>query len=859
MHVDHYTSNRVGRYNMELPRQLTPFIGRQAELAELTARLAGADCRLISVVGAGGVGKTRLALQTATLVAADFPDGVHFVPLQTTPASQPLAVALADALQLSHAGQIPAQEQLIAYLQDKVLLLVLDNLEHLLAQVELLSDLLRAAAHMKVLVTSREVLGLQEECVFRVAGMQLPAPDAQDEVAAYDAVRFFVERVRRVNPHFALAGEEAAVIRICQLVEGIPLALELAASWAGTLDCEAIAGEIQANLGFLTSGLRNMPDRHRSMRAVFDQTWQHLSAQEQAVFKQLSVFRGNFRRSAAQAITAAKLPTLSALVNKSLLQWDASGRYHLHELLRQFAEEQLLASPEAADVQARHCAYFADFLRARLDDIHAGRQVDALQEMAAELDNLRAAWHWAATHAHVGALRRALHALVWLWQYQSRYQEAADALQLAIGALETAPPVGKHGIALAEVLVQYGWICIRLGQIEQAATILARAQTLYTQLGVAPFPDGGSDPASALAMVAVLQGDFDEAIRMLDAARAQQEARGDQRNLATTYYVLTAARLAQGDYARAEVSAHHAFHLAHLLNDRWSLAYTLNDLGRVTYLLGDVEEAKAHFRASYAIRHQYQDREGMAVALRHLGELAFHTGDLAEAARQFEESQSLYAGTGDLGGQAATWEGLANVACARGDYGTASEHLQQALQIATRLHLIPQTFSMLASSADLLAHSGQQAQAQALLRFVDAHPACPGEVKTRTRRMLKHPELLKVMSNPALVTDYRDEPLERVVANVQTMLIHLAEPRAGARARSVTPTTGPNQALIEPLTPRELDVLRLLAAGLSNRQIADTLIVAVGTVKSYTSRVYGKLGVQNRVQAIERARQLQLL
>ena len=217
---------------------------------------------------------------------------------------------------------------------------------------------------------------------------------------------------------------------------------------------------------------------------------------------------------------------------------------------------------------------------------------------------------------------------------------------------------------MAEALVELAWFCIRLGQVDIAAAHLQRAQALYDELQVAPVASGGSDPAGGLAMVAMLQPDFERARHLLDQARTQQVARGDQRNLATNYYVQTGVWLVQGNYAAAEASARQAFQLAHLLHDRWSLAYTLNDLGRVTALRGHSDEAREHFRASYAIRHQFQDREGMAVALRHLGQLALQEQDLREAARLFHESQSLYANTGDLGGQATTWEGLGCVALA---------------------------------------------------------------------------------------------------------------------------------------------------------------------------------------------------
>ncbi|MBW7884908.1 MAG: tetratricopeptide repeat protein [Caldilineaceae bacterium] len=673
-------------------------------------------------------------------------------------------------------------------------------------------------------------------------------------------MQFFTERARRVNPHFSLDNEMPAVIQICRLVDGIPLALELAASWAGTIDCETIAAGIQNNIDFLASTLRNMPERHRSMRAVFDQTWNYLSPQERDAFKQLSVFRGTFRLRAAEQIAAAAPPTLSALINKSLLQWDGRGCYHLHGLLRQYGEEHLMASADGVDVRERHCSYFANFLRQRLDDIHAGRQVDAMREMEGELDNLEAAWQWAVEHTRVEEIRQSLHALAWFWHYGSRFQEGADSLHTAIRKLEAGKPTAGTAVALAEVCVQYGWLCIRLGRLEEAETSLDQAQALYERLGAAPISDGGSDPLGALAMLAILKGEFARGTGLLEEARREQEARGDRRNLATTYYVQTSALVAQGRYQAAEESALEAHRLAQELNDRWSQAYTLNDLGLVTYLLGKYEKARQHYRASYAIRRQYNDREGMAVALRHLGQIALHAQESEEAEQLFRESLRLYDGTGDLGGLAATLDALGNVACARGNYLDAREHLLRALQIAMRSRLRSLAFSILTSVAELLLQCGQSQQALTTLAFVHSQPSAASDVKARAKRLLDtHADVVPPDVYADAIAQGENRDLELTATDLQTSLVTLEDRQSVVPTTPASPAPDAKQTLVEPLTPRELDVLHLMADGLTNQQIADRLVVALGTVKAYTSRIYGKLGVQNRVSAIAQARRHSLL
>lgn len=389
------------RVASNLPPQLTPFIGREAEVRDLTDLLADPACRLLTLVGPGGVGKTRLALEVATRQQPDYADGTCFVALQHINTPECLSETIADAIQFPLSGTGEPQVQILSALRDKHLLLVLDNFEHLLVAVDLLTAILSAAPEVQVLVTSREVLNVQEEWLYPLAGMDVPARDDERDIASYSAVQLFVERARRVCRDFALSSQQVAVVHICQLVGGMPLALELAAGWTTTLPCDRIAVEIARNLDFLATRLRNIPERHRSMRAVFDQTWQLLTPQERNVFQRLSVFRGGFRQEAATVVAGATLATLAALVDKSLLRCTPDGRYQIHELLRQFASEQLSLLPnEVVRVHDAHCDYYADFLEAQWSEM-AGFQMAAVAIAETELENIREAWQWAVANTRL--------------------------------------------------------------------------------------------------------------------------------------------------------------------------------------------------------------------------------------------------------------------------------------------------------------------------------------------------------------------------------------------------------------------------------------------------------------------------
>jgi predicted ATPase len=340
-----------------LPAQATTFIGRLEELNELQKLLGGPSCRMVTLVGPGGSGKTRLAIETARLVAKDFSDGVSFVPLEPVGSVEFLVPAIADSIGFSLRGQEDPKVQLLRQLNEKDLALVLDNFDHLTAASSLVSAMLSAAPKLKLIVTSREALKLSEEWVFPVPGMRFPEADAQTAPENYDSVRLFVERAQRVKHGYSPEPDWRAIVRLCRLASGMPLAVELAASWISVLSCEEIVAEIERNLDFLASSLRNVPERHRSVRAVFEQSWSLLGQDERAVFAKLAVFRGAFGREAAQSVAGASLPLLSTLVAKSLLKPLPENRYRVHELLRQYALEKLSESPQdVSRTEGAHCA-----------------------------------------------------------------------------------------------------------------------------------------------------------------------------------------------------------------------------------------------------------------------------------------------------------------------------------------------------------------------------------------------------------------------------------------------------------------------------------------------------------------------
>ncbi len=379
-----------------LPVQPTPFVGREEELASLARLLADEDLQLITILGPGGMGKTRLALEASQRQSAAFSDGVYFVALAPLTAPEQMPPAIAEAVRFSFYDGGSPREQLIDFLREKQMLLVLDNFEHLLEGTALVAEILQNAPAVRVLATSRERLNLQSETVLLLDGMDFPEWETPEDAAAYSAVRLFLQSAHRMQPDFALSADNIGyVARICRLVQGVPLGIVLAAAWIGMLELSEIASEIERSLDFLESDLRDLPERQRSLRAVFEYSWNLMSEHERDVFMRLSVFRGGFTREAAQEVSGASLKTLMTLVNKSLLRRDPSGRYDVHELLRQYAEARLHGNAAAeADTRNRHSTFYTTLLALQNPHTVELNKV-GLGIIESEIDNVWVALDWA--------------------------------------------------------------------------------------------------------------------------------------------------------------------------------------------------------------------------------------------------------------------------------------------------------------------------------------------------------------------------------------------------------------------------------------------------------------------------------
>jgi predicted ATPase/tetratricopeptide (TPR) repeat protein/DNA-binding XRE family transcriptional regulator len=582
----------------QLPPQPTSFIGREEELAALEALLHAADTRLITIVGPGGMGKTRLAVATAEnqLAARRFAHGVTFVSLASLNEPGEIVSALADALNFpldTHSQQQrSAKRQVLDYLRQKQMLIVLDNFDHLLDGAGLVADLLTAAPGVKLLATSRERLQLQEEQVFPIQGLAVPDRQGAEQGASNTAVELFIQSAQRSSPGFSPAGEDFTPIgEICRLVGGMPLAVELAAGWVDALSLADIAGEIQKSLDFLATDLRNVPERHRSMRAVFNASWQQMDEAERAIFSQLSVFRGGFTRPAGQAVAEASLPVLGRLASKSLLYYDRDqDRYRIHELLRQYGMLQLKSVDGREErIRDRHAAYYCRFLQARVSALKGSRQQAALAEIEAEIGNVRAAWRWAVQRKQIEQLAQAIDGLGHFHEWNGHYEEGERLTTLATGALADA-------------------------KIPPAAHLLARAltwQSVFTRVL------RGKEAALELCRQA------------LDVLRSPILAgRETTVDLAFAYLQLA---LASEERDTIKAAVEKSLALAEQIDDRWAIANALERLGDPDYQVTSSVVIKQNLEACLALRQALGDRRGQISVLTQLSQISRYQGEFVAA------------------------------------------------------------------------------------------------------------------------------------------------------------------------------------------------------------------------------------
>jgi predicted ATPase/DNA-binding SARP family transcriptional activator len=717
-HLTPATRNATApRHN--LPASLTPFVGREAELAALLALREQPDTRLLTLVGAGGMGKTRLAIELARASLDAYADGVFFVALAPLAAAAALPAAIAQALGLTIQGG-DSTAALVRFLGNKHMLLLLDNFEHLRDGVGLVVTILETAPHLQILATSRERLNMRGEQLFVIEGLPYAQGARLEDAAAEPAVHLFAQSARRSQPSFQLSAPNLPdVLQICRLVQGMPLGLELAAAWAGLLPLPEIAGEIARSAEFLAADWQDAPERQRSMRAVFEWSWALLNDVERQVFKQLAVFRGGFTRDAAQAVVGASLRGLTTLVQKSLLYQDATGRYQVHELLRQYAFEQLHAAPdEHTTIEGRHSAFYLSFVEQRAMRLARHEPQQAAAEIRTEIDNVRQAWAWAAANTRADDLDRSLYGL---WQFywliglslegEERFGLAAEHMRQA-SSRDGAKRSGLLSKLLAVQALFLNRQCTYDRAIQVARQAIQTGQAGGNCIGEAM---GYACWGQALYRQGLMRDARSHIVHALDLSRDAQRSSSDRELLCEVELEalqwLGMLDKDAGDYQASRAHLTEALKICERLDKRREECRYLVDLGEIAMTLGDYAAATASFGAALRVARAHGARLAQGTSQLGLGVVALAEGHLMLAHDWLMGALDVLHEVGDRNYEAYTLAYLGRLADSFGDAARAQDLLERALCLSEDAGSWESRFEVYIGLSLLLEHRGEYAGA----------------------------------------------------------------------------------------------------------------------------------------------------
>ena len=733
-------SRHIIRHN--LPVQLTSFVGREQEIAEIKQLIDQEACRLLTLVGPGGIGKSRLALEVASQNLSEYSDGTYFIPLAAVASADFILPAIAEALDFSidtHSSEFDAQTQLFDYLEGQTVMLVLDNYEHLINGTTFMTDLLQRAHKVKMLVTSRERLNLQGEWLFNLRGLDYPKNGSTNGDGQCSAVELFLTRAKHADAMYTLAEDDRKhVVHICQLVEGVPLGIELAAVWISMLSPQEIAVEIEKNIDFLATSMQNVPEKHRSVRAAFDYSWHLLSEEQRLLLSKLSVFRGGILRQAAEAVARTSLSDLSNLVDKSLLQRDEGGRYQIHELLRQYAEEKLLTYPGADEgIREIHAEYYLGLLNDTGKDLIGERQIEASNEIQDEIANINSALEWGIIHSEAENI---LTALVTLKDYYfiQGYFEGTEAYKHLAQIVENHyhcgyDPANPGSAMYLSALAFQCYFLSFLGAADNSDEIIHK---ILSGIGELNMQQEHLICVECLGINSAMRGDYEDSERYLKEVKLIGEEIKDYISLAGSQIWLGWVYYEKGNYELCRQEWQEAQSIALNLNNRLVLAFAQSKLALLEDEVGNYETAiKIQLEARENFKH-FDDQAGIGYATSRLSFTLTNMGEFSEAKRFGQEGYQSFKEINHRWGVPASLCRIGFAEIGLGEDEQAWLHFSEALRLARQGQILSLVLYSLIGLAILINFQGDYERGATILSFVIAQPVTHSLYKGIARKGL---------------------------------------------------------------------------------------------------------------------------
>jgi len=890
-----------------LPAQTTLFVGRKKELADLSQMLANPSLRLITILGQGGIGKTHLALEAAKSRIDHCKNGVFFVSLVEVNSEPGIIYALADSIGFQFRSSDNPDQQLLDYLHGKEMLIVLDNFEHLLDGVGIVSDIVQIAPHVTILATSREKLNLNEEVLFRIEGLDYSHRDSVEDALRSDAFQLFLLRAQRAQPGFEPQLEDLEQIaNICLLVDGLPLGILLAAAWIEMLTPKEIADEITDSLDFLRSDLRNIPGRHRSIRVVISSTWRQLSESEREIFASLSVFRGGFKLEAAQRVTTASLHQLMVLSNKSLIHRDHGGRFQIHQLPLQFAKEKLEEDPGIDwNAHAQHSQYYAELVSQLREDLSAEKTAQINDMFNKELQNIRAGWRWAAEWGDLQAVAKYCDGLWLFFEGRGWYlggSKDAATYELALNRLcadrieteqwqrtfcrlhEILGDISALANQCDDALQHFNAALTNLPDVELIWLARLHRKNANTYRNHKQFDEAFDSYTAAEAALGspsnrnaiwwkewiqiqlertwlnYWQGALDTVTQLKVEVSPKVEQFGTLAQQVNFFNVLGAMSWRRERYFSSEESltpTQIAYTKSLESGNPNDIAWSQFTYGFGLLWYGDLDRSEELIQAALSLAQAHGDFVHQARCLTYLTIIYRKRGDI-ELVRRFADASLEMAGKADMLEYIGTAQAnQAWLAWYDGNLVNAAVKGNQALETWDRVG------SQYASTAfrwtaiwPLMGLAMEKKQIGAAIAYAQqllepAQQRLPDKLTAVLESAIESwannrpDESCKWLSAALGQSDLKPQPTN----------ISLEDERETIGV----PMSGNLVGAIESLTPREFEVLQLISAGLSNQEIAEQLVIEVSTVKKHINHLFGKLAVDSRTRAVVRARELELI